>query len=50
VDAFFQRPRADELVDLDIAGLADAEGPVSGLVFHRWIPPAIEMEDMVGSG
>jgi len=37
-------------VDLHIAGLADAEGAVGGLVFHGGVPPAVEVENVVGAG
>jgi len=32
----------------DILALADAEGAVGGLIFDRGVPPAIEVEDVVG--
>ena len=31
IDAVLQRAGADQLVDVDVPGLADAEGPVGGL-------------------
>jgi hypothetical protein len=49
-DFLFERPGAQELVHLDIAALADAEGAVRGLVLDGRIPPAVEMKDMVGAG
>jgi hypothetical protein len=33
-------------VDEHIPGLADAEGAVGGLIFHRGIPSAVKMDDM----
>ena len=45
-----ERARADELVHLDVAGLADAKGAVGGLVLDRRVPPAVEVEDVVGGG
>ena len=31
-------------------GLADAVGPVRGLVLHRRVPPGVEVEDVGGAG
>ena len=50
VDAFLDRAAADELVDQDVALLADAEGPVGRLVLDRRVPPAVEMDDVRGGG
>ena len=54
VDLLLQRAGADELVDLHVARLADAEGAVGRLVLDRRVPPAVEVEDVVrapsGSG
>ena len=41
-------PGAEELVHLHVPRLADAEGAVGGLVLHRRVPPAVEVEDVVG--
>src|ERR671914_2982856 len=50
INLLFQGSPTDELVDLNVPGLADAERPVSGLVLYRWIPPAVKVEHMVGPG
>ena len=50
VDLLLHGAAADELVHQHVLGLADAEGAVGGLVLHRRIPPAIEMDDMRGGG
>ena len=34
-------------MDVHGPGLSDAEGPVGGLVLHRGVPPAIEVDDVV---
>src|SRR6266545_7762600 len=39
VDALLQRADADQLADLDVLALADAEGAVGRLVLHRRVPP-----------
>src|SRR5258708_6386177 len=41
------RAARDELVAGHHTGLADAVGAVRGLVFHRRIPPGVEMYDRV---
>src|SRR5712691_6377288 len=50
VDLLFQRPRADELAYLDVAFLADAEGPVGRLVLDRGVPPPVEMDHVARRG
>ena len=39
-----------QAVDRDGPGLAHAVGAVTGLVFHRRIPPGIHVDDVVGGG
>src|SRR5947209_6314088 len=34
-------------MDQHVILLSDAVGAVGGLILHRWIPPAIEMNDVV---
>lgn len=48
VNLLLQRAERDELMHLYIPGLAHTVGTVCGLVLHRRIPPAVEMEHMVG--
>ena len=43
IDFFFDCTAAHELVHQDILSLADAEGAVGGLVFHRRVPPAVKV-------
>jgi hypothetical protein len=50
VDALLQRAHADQLADLHVAALADPEHPVGGLVLNRRVPPAVEVDDVVGGG
>ena len=50
IDLILDGAAADELVHQHILVLADAEGPVGGLVFDRRIPPSVEMDDMRGGG
>jgi hypothetical protein len=50
IDASFQGSSADELAHLDVVALADPECRVGGLVLDRGIPPAVDVDDMVGSG
>ena len=50
VDFILHGAAAEEFVHEDVAGLADAEGPIGGLIFHRRIPPSIEVHYMGGSG
>src|SRR6266542_3626242 len=35
-------------MDLYVSLLADAEGAISGLILHRRVPPAIEVEHVAG--
>src|SRR5260221_10504011 len=44
------RATRDELVAGHHTGLADAVSAVGGLVFHRRIPPRVEMNDCVRTG
>src|SRR5207302_532127 len=44
------RAARDELIACHHTGLADAVGAVRGLVFHRRIPPRVEMNDCVRAG
>ena len=37
-------------MDVDVPGLADAEGPVGGLVLHRRVPPPVVVDHVVGPG
>ena len=46
VDPLFHRAAADELMDQHVPFLADAKGPVGGLVLDGRIPPAIEVNDV----
>ena len=46
VDLLFHCTPANELVDHHIAFLADTKRAVGGLVFDRWIPPAVEVDYM----
>ena len=48
VDAVLEGTGADQLVDVDIPGLADAEGPVGGLVLHGGVPPPVVVNHVVG--
>jgi len=32
---------------LDIVSLTNAKDAISGLIFHRWIPPTVEVKNMV---
>ena len=50
VDFFLDGAAADELVDEDVALLADAEGAVGGLVLDGRVPPAVEVDDVRGGG
>ena len=49
-DAVLDGAAADELVDEDGLGLADAVGAVGGLVFRGGIPPRVVVDDGVRSG
>ena len=50
VDHLLQGADGDKFVHLHLLGLADAESAVSGLVFYSGVPPAVEMENVVGAG
>src|SRR6185437_8165503 len=50
VDALFQGPGADKLMNLNRFRLTNAERPIGGLVLHRRIPPAIKMKDVICLG
>src|SRR6266498_2233360 len=50
VDPLLQRADADELADLHVLALADAEGAVGRLVLHGRVPPAVEVDQVVGGG
>ena len=50
VDAFLDGATTDELVHQYILLLADTEGTVGRLIFHRRIPPAVEVNHMGGGG
>ena len=49
-DAVLDGAAADELVDEDGLGLADAVGAVGGLVFGGGVPPGVVVDDGVGGG
>ena len=48
VDPLLDRPRAHHLVHLDDPRLADAVGAVRRLILDGRVPPAVEVEDVVG--
>src|SRR6266536_891710 len=50
VDPLLQRADADELADLHVLALADAEGAVGRLVLHGRVPPAVEVDHVIGGG
>ena len=50
VDPLLQRADADELADLDVPPLADAERPVGGLVLHGRVPPPVDVDHVAGRG
>ena len=50
VDPLLHRAEADELADLDVAPLPDAERPVGRLVLHRRVPPPVDVDDVAGGG
>ena len=50
VNLFLQCSGTDELMHHYIFSLPDAVGPVGGLIFHRRIPPAVEMHHMRACG
>src|SRR5665811_2503492 len=47
-DLLLQSACAYQFAHLDRAGLPDTEGTVGGLVLHRGVPPAIDVNDVVG--
>ena len=49
-DAVLDGAAADEFVDEDRLGLADAVGAVGGLVFGGGVPPRVVVDDGVGGG
>lgn len=49
-DAFFDGALADEFVDEDGFGLADAVCAVGGLGFDGWVPPGVVVDDGVCGG
>ena len=49
VDAFLECAHSHHLVDEYLFLLADALGPVGGLVFDGRVPPAIEVDDVIRS-
>jgi hypothetical protein len=49
-DAVFDGAAADEFVDEDGFGLADAVGAVGGLVFGGGVPPGVVVDDGVCGG
>ena len=50
VDPLLERAYADQLAHLDVAALTDAEGAVGCLVLDRRVPPAVEVDYVVGRG
>src|SRR6266540_3385728 len=50
IDFFFDSALRDEFVDHDIFLLTNAEGSIGCLVFHRRIPPAIKVDDVIRFG
>jgi hypothetical protein len=50
VDVFFNGALRDECVHHDIFLLANTEGSIGGLVFHRRIPPTIKVHDVIRCG
>jgi hypothetical protein len=50
VDAFLDGALADELVDEDRLGLADAVGAVDGLGLGGGVPPRVVVDETVASG
>ncbi|PKN04801.1 MAG: hypothetical protein CVU74_05070, partial [Deltaproteobacteria bacterium HGW-Deltaproteobacteria-9] len=49
INTLFDATAANEFMGQHIAMLADPPGTVGRLIFHRRVPPAIEMDDMRGS-
>src|SRR5262249_15825521 len=50
IDLLLHSAAADVLVDLDVAGLTNPEGPIGRLVFNSRVPPAVIVEDFAGPG
>ena len=50
VDPLLERADARQLAHLDVLALADPERPVGRLVLDRRVPPAVEVDDVVGGG
>ncbi len=48
IDFFFNRSGTYILIHSNRLSLADTKDAVRRLVFHRWIPPSVKMEHMVG--
>lgn len=48
-DFLFDGVFADQVIDGDGLGLSDAVGAVGGLLLYGWIPPRVEVEDVVGA-
>ena len=46
VDFLLHGSAAQELLNENVLRLTDSEGAIGGLIFHRWIPPSIEVNDM----
>jgi len=46
IDALLHRAAANEFVHHHLALLADPKGTIGGLILHRRIPPAVEMDHM----
>ena len=49
-NAVFDRAAADQLMNEDWLGLSDPVSAVSGLIFGRWVPPWIVVDDGVSRG
>src|SRR6266851_9843904 len=50
VDLLLHGSGAEKLVHLHLAGLPDTEGTVRRLILDGGVPPAVEVEDVVGGG
>src|SRR5262249_12990531 len=48
IDALFQCSNTEELVHLYIAFLPNTKGSIGSLILHCRVPPAIEMEHVIG--
>jgi hypothetical protein len=49
-DRFLERSDPDEVVNVKVRILNDSRGADYRVIFDGRIPPAVEMEDMVGGG